>query len=229
MSNIAIIPARGGSKRIPRKNIREFLGKPIIAYSIDVAKQSGLFDEVMVSTDDPEIADIAMGLGATVPFMRSNKNSNDFATTSDVIVEVLQCFNKTGRNFDCACCIYPTAPLITTSSIQRSFELLNSKKFSTVFPVVAFSYPIWRSLKITDGKAEMFWPENISKRSQDLPQAWHDAGQYYWLQIKSFLQDRRLFGINSGVIELQEWEAHDIDTEMDWKMAEIKAKMRDAK
>jgi N-acylneuraminate cytidylyltransferase len=222
MKCVAIIPARGGSKRIPKKNLKDFLGKPIIAYSIQIAIESKVFDEVMVSTDDEEISIVAKRWGAKVPFLRSAKNSDDHATTADVIIEVLDSYKLQGTHFDYACCIYPTAPLLKTSSIIKSFELLREKLYKTVFPVAAFSFPIWRSLKIEDGKVKMIWPEYKHTRSQDLPKAWHDAGQFYWLNVPAFAQEPLLYSSNSGVIELSDLEVQDIDTLDDWKLAEIK-------
>jgi N-acylneuraminate cytidylyltransferase len=227
MKCIAIIPARGGSKRIPRKNIKLFSGKPIIAYSIELASQSGLFDEIMVSTDDDEIAQVAKEFGASVPFLRSAQNANDFATTADVILEVLYAYETRGQHFDFACCIYPTSPLLKSTSLHDGFELLLNQSYDTVFPVVAFSYPIWRSLKVApeNGKVEMFWPENKHKRSQDLPKAYHDAGQFYWLNVHTFLNEPLLYSSNSGVIELSEVEVQDIDTLVDWQLAELKVQL----
>lgn len=228
MKHLAIIPARGGSRRIPHKNIRDFLGKPIIAYSIEVALGCGLFDEVMVSTDDEEIAQVAKHYGAMVPFLRSAKNANDYASTADVLVEVLERYRAEGLNFAYACCIYPTAPLLTSGALKEAYDCLVRESFNTVFPVVSFGYPIWRSLNITaQGKAEMFWPENQVKRSQDLPRAWHDAGQFYWLRSDAFLKEPQLFSSNSGVIELSESEVQDIDTLVDWQLAELKVRLRD--
>jgi N-acylneuraminate cytidylyltransferase len=225
MRCIAIIPARGGSKRIPKKNIKDFLGKPIIAYSIAVAIESELFDEVMVSTDDQEIAKVAERYQAKVPFIRSAKNSDDYATTANVITEVLDSYKKHNQYFDYACCIYPTAPLITSASLKNAFNLLRSLKYNTVFPVAAFNFPIWRSLELKDGKIDMFWPENRDKRSQDLPKAWHDAGQFYWINVPAFCKEPLLYSSNSGSIELTSLEVQDIDTIADWKMAELKAQL----
>ncbi|MBC5992146.1 pseudaminic acid cytidylyltransferase [Pontibacter cellulosilyticus] len=222
MKAIAIIPARGGSKRIPRKNIRDFLGKPIIAYSIEAALNSGLFDEVMVSTDDAEIADIASKYGARVPFMRSAATSDDFATTAAVIKEVLENYSAAGKKFDLGCCLYPTAPLVNKASILATHELLTVQNHDTVFPVVKYSYPIWRSLKMEDSKVSMNWPEHVNSRSQDLPAAFHDAGQFYWFNVERFLQQQSLFTANSGAIELDELEVQDIDNLTDWKLAELK-------
>ncbi len=226
MSNLAIIPARGGSKRIPRKNIRDFLGKPIIAYSIETALESGLFNEVMVSTDDENIADIAKKYGAKVPFMRSAKNADDYATTVDVLVEVLQTYQQRGKDFENGCCIYPTAPLLEPSFLKSGYKKLISESFSTVFPVVEFSYPIQRSLKLNEkGKVEMNWPEHLESRSQDLAKAYHDAGQFYWFNVEEILKEKKLFGKNSGAMVLPSTSVQDIDTEEDWKLAELKAKL----
>jgi pseudaminic acid cytidylyltransferase len=221
--NIAIIPARGGSKRIPRKNIKLFYGKPIIAYVIETAIKSKLFDEVMVSTEDEEIADIAKSYGASVPFMRTNENANDFAGTGDVITEVLMQLKKEGKFFESACCIYPTAPFISLLSLKTTFSLLTQNKYDSVFPICAFSYPILRSLILNDkGKVEMKWPEFMNARSQDLPTFYHDAGQFYWLNVESFLKKKLLFSDNSGVFVLNELEVQDIDNETDWALAELK-------
>jgi pseudaminic acid cytidylyltransferase len=222
MRALAIIPARGGSKRIPRKNIKPFLGKPIISYSIRAAIDCGLFDEVMVSTDDEEIAQIAIKNGATVPFMRSKKNADDFATTSDVLIEVIEFYRLNNIHFDYACCLYPTAPLISPTKLNEAFEKLTATTFDAVFPVIRFSYPILRSLKMTDGKVQLNWPEYINHRSQDLPPAFHDSGQFYWIKVNTFLKTKNIISDNCGGIEISEMEAQDIDNEMDWKLAELK-------
>jgi len=221
---IAIIPARGGSKRIPRKNIKPFLGKPIIAYSIESALQSKLFDEVMVSTDDDEIAKIALHYGANVPFMRSKKNANDFATTFDVLEEVLGRYSK----YEYAACIYPTAPFVTTKDLKSAFELLISKRYDSVFPVIKYGHPIERALEIEkeQGSIKMIKSENLNKRSQDLNPAYHDAGQFYFFKIKPVSQAKKLFTSNTGAIIVDENEAQDIDTLIDWKMAELKYKLK---
>jgi len=182
MSSIAIIPARGGSKRIPRKNIKNFLGKPIIAYSIEAALQCGLFDVVMVSTDDKEIADIAEEYGAEVPFLRSRENSNDFAGISEVCIEVISKYWCSDIYFDCACCILPTAPFIERKRLIEAAEMLASGRFDCIFTVVEYSYPIQRSLKMDNGFITMKWPENFYKRSQDLEKTYHDAGQFYLIK-----------------------------------------------
>jgi N-acylneuraminate cytidylyltransferase len=219
---LAIITARGGSKRIPRKNIKNFLGSPIIKYSIDAALKAGCFTEVMVSTDDEEIAALAISLGAKVPFMRSHENSNDFATTAEVITEVLGMYKKAGQHFDYACCIYPTAPFVTDFKLQQAYKMLIEKNAETVVPVVSFGFPILRSLKIENGMIKMNWPEYISTRSQDLAPAYHDSGQFYFIKTDLFLKNKKLFSENSVGYEMPESEVQDIDTEEDWKVAEIK-------
>lgn len=222
MKNIAIIPARGGSERIPRKNIKNFLGKPIIAYSIEAALESKLFDEVMVSTDDNEIAQVAKKHGAKVPFFRSKKNSDDFATTSDLLLEVINNYNREFKN---ACCIYPTAPFVTPKFFKKAFDVLTNNSFHSVFPIVKYSYPIQRSLQVENGKVSMVWPKHLTSRSQDLEKLYHDAGQFYWFSVTTFLETHKLFTDNSGYIEIDELNAQDIDNETDWKLAELKYKL----
>ena len=225
MGNICIIPARGGSKRIPKKNIKEFLGKPIIAYSIKAALDSGLFDEVMVSTDDVEIADIAKKFGAKVPFMRSAKNSDDFATTFDVIEEVIQIYKTQGKRFENICCIYSCAPFTTSEILLKAYDLLIQKKFDTVFPIIAYSFPIQRALRVNQGKVSMILKDNLNIRSQDLEKSFHDAGQFYWSNTNQLLISEKLITSNSGGIEISELDAQDIDTHKDWVLAELKYKL----
>ena len=229
MSSIAIIPARGGSKRIPRKNIKEFLGKPIIAYSIEAALSSGLYDEVMVSTDDVEIVEIAKKYGANVPFMRSAKTSDDFATTSDVLIEVIENYIKIGKSFEYLTCIYPTSPFVTVQKLKEAFELLEKCNFYSVFPVVKFGYPILRSLKLIDNKLSMNWPEYINHRSQDLQAAYHDTGQFYTGITEYFMEYKTMFTPNTGAIIVPEIEIQDIDNDVDWKLAELKYKLLNEK
>lgn len=225
MANVAIITARGGSKRIPRKNIKEFLGKPIIVYSIAAALESGIFDEVMVSTDDEEIAEIAKCAGAKVPFMRSADAANDFATTTDVICEVLNEYKEIGREFDCACCIYPTAPFVTAKCLKEAMSILLTQKADSVIPVVRFGFPPQRSVIICEEKLKFKWPEHTFSRSQDLEPFYHDAGQFYCLNIKSFYEQKSLFMKNTCPYVRDEMEVQDIDTVEDWKMAELKYRM----
>lgn len=219
---LAIITARGGSKRIPRKNIKNFLGKPIIQYSIEAAQQAGCFMEVMVSTDDKEIANIALSLGAKVPFIRSAETSNDFATTADVITEVLNEYKNRGETFDFCCCIYPTAPFITARKLKAAFDMLQTSVAESVIPVVRFGFPILRSFKVEGGLVKMNWPEYLNSRSQDLPPAFHDCGQFYFLRVAPFLQNKKLFTNFTLPMEMPESEVQDIDNEEDWKVAEIK-------
>ncbi len=229
MSNIAIIPARGGSKRIPKKNIRDFLGKPIIAYPIIAALESHIFDEVMVSTDSQEIADMAKKYGAKVPFLRSTKNSDDHATHADVIKEVLAEYKKRGQEYEYFFCLYP-APFVTSKKLKEALELLKRTGASAVVPVTQFGFPIQRSLKINDkGRIELIWPENMNVRSQDLMPTYHDVGQYFGAKVKSFLGDQKIYLKNKIPIITPESEVQDIDTEEDWKLAEIKFEIFDKK
>jgi N-acylneuraminate cytidylyltransferase len=225
MSAVAIITARGGSKRIPRKNIRPFLGRPIIGYSIEAALQSELFDEVMVSTDDDEIAEIARGCGAEVPFRRSGEMSNDYATTADVLREVLGEYGHQGRSFDHACCIYPTAPFVTAERLRDAYLRLGEDGIDTVIPVTRFSFPIWRAFQMDEGRLSYIWPDNAPKRSQDLQPAYHDAGQFYFFRTGPFLAGGQLVGPNTIGIEADELEVQDIDTEQDWQLAELKYRL----
>ena len=220
MKNLCIIPARGGSKRIPRKNIKPFFGKPIIAYSIEAALESGLFDEVMVSTDDEEIAEVARQYGAVVPFMRSEATANDYATTRDVLNEVLARYEEQGKQFDIMACVYSTAPFITAKRLREAYAKLYN--CDLVYPVVQYSYPIQRSLVIRDGVMTRMWPEYDKSRSQDLEPTYHDAGQYYFYKVRSFRGGEILK--TSGII-LNELEVQDLDTETDWTLAEIKYRM----
>lgn len=219
---VAIITARGGSKRIPGKNIKFFHGKPIIAWSIEAARQSGVFDEIMVSTDDQEIARVAKEYGAGVPFFRSAETSDDFATTADVLKEVLESYSKNGQKFDFACCLYPTAPFITADKLKAAFHQLIDKNADSVIPVTKFSFPIWRSFKMEGEKISYNWPEFAPRRSQDLPPAYHDCGQFYFFKTNVFLQTGKLVTENTLGLEVPESEVQDIDNEEDWKIAEIK-------
>ncbi|MBR1391529.1 MAG: pseudaminic acid cytidylyltransferase [Lachnospiraceae bacterium] len=223
--NLAIIPARGGSKRIPKKNIKQFCGKPIIAYSIEAALESGLFDEVMVSTDSEEIAGIATRYGAQVPFMRSNEASNDYATTAEVLKEVIQKYGQIGKEFDYMCCLYPAAPFITKEHLSEGMHILKEKNAIEVRPVVKFSYPPQRCLIIKDECLIMKWEKYMKARSQDLEPVYHDAGQFYCMDIKKFMERDGIYNENIYPLILSELEVQDIDTEDDWKMAEIKYKM----
>ena len=221
MKRIAIIPARGGSKRIPKKNIRDFLGKPIISYSIQAALDSQLFDEVMVSTDDEKIAEIAQTLGAKVPFLRSLNSSSDFATTLDVIEEVIQEYSKLNQEFNEICCIYACAPFVSKEKLISSFELMQSEGFDSIFPIIAYGFPIQRALKLNHGKVSFINQENSSIRSQDLETNFHDAGQFYWMKSKVLIE-KKIITNNTGGVIISELEGQDIDNEVDWKLAELK-------
>ena len=223
MKRLAIIPARLGSKRIPGKNIKDFLGKPIIAYSIDSALSSQLFDTVMVSTDHEIIASVARKYGAEVPFLRSAKSATDTATTLDVILEVIANYSNRNHDFAQICCLYPTAPFVNAALLKRAFERLDKGQFDTVFPILRYSYPIQRAFKMSpDQKISMFYPDQIHTRSQDLETAYHDAGQFYCFNKKPVLENQKLWTENTGGILISEMEGHDIDTEEDWKIAEFK-------
>ncbi len=223
MKRIAIIPARGGSKRIPRKNVKDFLGMPIIAYSIKAALESGVFDEVMVSTDDEEIAAVAREYGASVPFFRSAKTSDDYATTADVIDEVLDRYMENGKKFDVVACIYATAPFVTPQRLMEASSLLDKGIFDSAFTCVAYSYPVQRGLGIDkDGRISMKWPEYRSSRSQDLETVYHDAGQFYIAKVDAYRKARSFWGDNTAPIILSELEVQDLDTFTDWKLAEMK-------
>lgn len=225
MSNIAIIPARGGSKRIPRKNIKEFCGESIIAYSIKAAIASQLFDEIMVSTDDEEIAEISRQYGASIPFLRSAANANDYATTAAVLSEVLDNYAGLNKNFRFACCLYPTAPFITAQKLKNAYQLLVNNNFDTVLTVQSFSFPIQRALYKEKDTISWVNPQHALTRSQDLRKTFHDAGQFYFFNVDTFLATKTLLTANSGAIEISELEAQDIDNETDWKLAEMKFRL----
>lgn len=221
MRNLCIIPARGGSKRIPRKNVKFFLGKPIIAYSIKVALECGLFTEVMVSTDDKEIAEIATRYGANIPFFRSDDTSNDFAPLKMVINEVSENYKNMGKYFEHICCMLPTAPFINNIIIEDAYHLMLDKGFDSIRPIVRYSYPIQRAVRCNnDGKIEMIQPEHFLARSQDLEQTYHDAGLFYWMRSSKGLE-----GENRGGFIVSEKVVQDIDNPEDWEMAELKYKI----
>ncbi len=220
-TSIAIITARGGSKRIPRKNIKLFCGKPIIAYSIEAALQSGLFEEVMVSTDDGEIAGIAREFGASVPFMRSSTSAGDYASTDDVLLEVLTAYKEQGREFASFCCLYPTAPFVTAQKLKTAMELLETA--DSVMPVVAFSFPPQRCMVINEaGELQMKWPEHAKTRSQDLEPYYHDCGQFYCCRTAPFLQYGTTDLPGMLPVIMSELEVQDIDNPDDWAIAELK-------
>ncbi|MDR0220333.1 MAG: pseudaminic acid cytidylyltransferase [Lachnospiraceae bacterium] len=220
MNTIAIITARGGSKRIPRKNIRDFCGKPMIAYAIEVARAAAVFDAVLVSTDDEEIVAVAKAYGATVPFLRSPQTADDFATTSDVLMEALDQLSQQNERPERFCCLYPTCPLLAPARLREAMALLDS--CDGVIPVVPFSYPPQRAFVIEDGLLRHQYPEHARTRSQDLPPIYHDAGQFYAYRTAAFLAAGSLFVPDLRPLVLTEMEVQDIDTEEDWKLAEMK-------
>lgn len=222
MAILAIITARGGSKRIPKKNIKEFCGKPMLAYTIEAALQSGMFDEVMVSTDSEEIAEVALRYGAKVPFMRSEATSNDFATTADVLLEVLERYSREGKTFDRFACLYPTAPFLTPERLQDAWETFEKSGADVLMPVVKFSYPPQRCVVIRDGKLQFLYPEYARTRSQDLEPEYHDCGQFYFYRTERFLETKQVIGDNTIPYIMPEELVQDIDDQSDWNMAEIK-------
>ena len=217
MSIVAVITARGGSKRIPRKNIKEFMGKPMLAYAVEAAVNSKVFDEVMVSTDDVEIAEIAKQFGAKVPFMRSEKTANDFATTADVLEEVISEYKKRGKAFDELSCIYPCVPFLTADVIKNAYEKFKTSGADRLTPVVKFSFPIQRAFKLNEqGLLEYREPENAPKRSQDLEPMYHDVGMFYFYKTEKMSSDK------IAMLEMDEAMVQDIDNDSDWQMAEMK-------
>lgn len=225
MGILAIITARGGSKRIPHKNIKDFCGKPIIEYSIEAAKGAGIFDEIMVSTDSDEIAEIALKAGAKVPFKRSEETANDYATTADVILEVLSNYHQMGKKFAKIACLYPTSPFVTKERLKEGIMLLEDKNASMVMPVVRFSFPPQRGMILNDSQLQYKWPENRNVRSQDLEPIYHDCGQFYFYDTNTFIQVKGQFQEGIVPMILSEAEVQDIDTLEDWNMAELKYKM----
>lgn len=221
---VAIITARGGSKRIPGKNRKLFLGKPMLAYSVEAALAAGIFREVMVSTDDAEIAQIALAAGASVPFMRSEETAGDFATTDDVLMEVLKTYEARGETFDYMACIYPTAPFVTAAKLREAMRLLIERDGTGVMPVVRFSFPPQRGMAVRDGKLVYCYPENAAKRSQDLEPIYHDCGQFYCYHVKRYLACRGDLPDGYLPIVVEETQVQDIDNPSDWEMAEIKYK-----
>ena len=225
MKSLCIIPARGGSKRIPRKNIKPFMGKPIIAYSIEAALASGLFDEVMVSTDDEEMARVARQYGAKVPFMRSSETANDYATTVDVLTEVIRTYEQRGCSFHTICCLYATAPFVTAERLREASAQL-SDTIDACFTMVEYSYPIQRSLRVNkEGLVEMTYPEHLKSRSQDLEKIYHDAGQFYFVKTDALLTEKTVWCKRTAPLVLPELEVQDLDTETDWQLAEMKYKL----
>lgn len=223
---LAVIPARGGSKRIPRKNIKEFCGKPMIAYSIECAINSGLFDDVIVSTDDAEIAAVAESYGARIPFMRPAELANDHAGTIPVIAHAIDALRRAGAEPEAVCCIYATAPFVRADDLRQGLQKLESGSWDYVFSATSFGYPIFRSFKqLPDGAAEMFFPEHFETRSQDLPEAFHDAGQFYWGRPDAWIGGKRFFDHGSTTVMIPRWRVQDIDSPEDWERAEILAQL----
>jgi N-acylneuraminate cytidylyltransferase len=219
---LAVIPARGGSKRIARKNVRPFAGKPIITYSIDAARSSGLFDDVIVSTDDDEIASVARAHGARTPFVRPAALSDDHTGTNAVVRHAIGWFGEHGEMPEHVCCIYATAPFVQPRYLREGLERLVASGRSFAFSVTSFAFPIQRALRIdADGCVEPIWPENVARRSQDLEEAFHDAGQFYWGTARAFLDDVVLYSNASVPVVLPRHLVQDIDTEEDWVRAEL--------
>ena len=218
---VAIIPARGGSKRIPRKNIKAFHGKPMIAYSIEAAIASGCFDKVIVSTDDTEIAAVAEAHGAHVPFLRPADISDDYATTMDVMAHAIHWCQNEGWDIDAVCCLYATAPFVLPRDLQHGYALLQGEGVQFAFSATSFPFPIQRAIKLdSDGSVSMFAPENEQVRSQDLEEAYHDAGQFYWGKTRAFLEKYSIFSPHSKAVLLPRNRVQDIDTPEDWELAE---------
>ncbi len=229
MKSLAIILARGGSKRIPMKNIKDFCGKPIIAYSIEAALNCNAFDEVMVSTDNREIAQIASNYGAKIPFMRSPKAADDYATTAMAIIDVLNMYKASGKQFNYACCIYPTAPLIKPHNLAAALQKLINNNYNSVIPIVRFSFPTQRAFVLQNNQIQYKYPQYEASRSQDLEPHYHDCGQFYAFDVDWFMETKSLVGTNSSFIELPPLEVQDIDTIDDWQIAELKYQLRQRK
>jgi N-acylneuraminate cytidylyltransferase len=219
---IAVIPARGGSKRIPRKNIKDFCGKPMIIWSIEAAKSSGLFDQIIVSTDDQEIAELAKDYGASVPFVRPLELSDDYTGTGDVVKHTVEWVIKNLGKPEYVCTIYATAPFIKPTDIVKGLKLLQENNCQIAFTVTSFPFPIQRAIKITsNGLVQMFQPEYYMTRSQDLESSYHDAGQFYWSVTDAVLNNTPAFSEASIPIILPRHQVQDIDTEEDWQRAEF--------
>jgi N-acylneuraminate cytidylyltransferase len=219
---LAVIPARGASKRIPRKNIRTFCGLPMIAWSIRAALESECFDHVIVSTDDAEIAAIAQEYGAETPFVRPQDLSNDHAGTMPVIAHAISWHEERGQRPDFVCCLYATAPFVRADDLRRGLAVLEGTGADFAFSVTSFAFPIQRAIRMTpSGRVEMFQPEHFQTRSQDLEEAWHDAGQFYWGRAEAWLADKPLFGPGSAPVILPRHRVQDIDTQEDWERAEL--------
>ena len=223
---VAIIPARGGSKRIPKKNIKSFNGRPMIQYPIECARVSGIFDEIIVSTDSQEIANVAISAGAKVPFLRPKELADDFTPTAPVLVHAIKELEKTGIEIDFLCCIYATAVFVQPEHLKKGYETITSTGASSVFSVTTFDFPIFRALKINNrGCLEMLWPEHELTRSNDLPEVYHDAGQFYWLKKDEFLKNQKIYTLDARPVIIPRKFVEDIDTPEDWEAAEIKFKV----
>ena len=221
MSVVAVIPARGGSKRIPHKNIKPFCGKPMIAYSIEAAKNAGIFDRIIVSTDSEKIASTAKEFGAEIPFMRPGDLADNYTGTDAVILHALKRLMEDGEKIDYICCIYATAPFVKAEYIIKGYNLLRDKNAASCFSVTTYPFPIFRSLKINNqNRLEMFWPEYREIRSQDLPEAYHDAGQFYWADVKNYLKEKQFYSKDAVPVILPRYLVQDIDTPEDWETAE---------
>ena len=218
---IAVIPARGGSKRIPKKNIKLFLGKPIICYSIEAALKSNLFDDVIVSTDDADIAQIAKSAGASVPFVRPDDLSDDHTGTNPVVAYTINWLEGQNQRLDFTCCIYPTAPFLSEARLIEGYRIISSKKFDFAFSVRTFEFPVQRALRLVAGGVEPIWADDIPSRSQDLEAAFHDAGQFYWGIPAAFVEGRPLFSRRSAPVHIPRHMVQDIDTYEDWEQAEL--------
>lgn len=218
---VAIIPARGGSKRIPRKNVKEFRGKPMIAWSIEAAKASGCFDRIIVSTDDEEIAETARMWGASVPFVRPSELSGDYTGTLPVIRHAVEWLDENDTSVDYACCLYATAPFTSVDDLQKGLALIRHGQCSYAFSVTSYAFPIQRAVRITEhGRVTMFNPKHFNTRSQDLEEAWHDAGQFYWGTSEAWREEQPLFGEGSIPVKVPRHRVQDIDTPDDWARAE---------
>lgn len=220
--NIAIIPARANSKRIPNKNVKDFFGKPVITYTIKTAIKSGLFERIIVSTDSELIKQISIFHGAEVPWLRKAINATDYATTQQVLVEVIQNLQNEGTNPDYICCIYPVAPLVTANDLNLGYEKIQSKKYSSVLPIVKYAHPIWRGLHAKNGRLKKVFENNFTNRTQDLEEVYHDAGQWYWFDPKRL--NEGLINENSGYIKISDLRTQDVDNIDDWQLMEIKFK-----
>lgn len=221
MTKLAVLPARGGSKRIPRKNIKPFCGRPMIAWSITAARDAGLFDRIVVSTDDPEIADVASREGAEVPFLRPAALSDDHTPTAPVIAHAVGWAEREIGPLEAVCCIYAAAPFIDPSDLSRGYALLRETRADFTFPVTSFPFPIQRAVRLRDdGRMEMFSPEHATTRSQDLEEAYHDVGQFYWGAPGAWASGDAIIGPRAAPLVIPRHRAQDIDTPEDWVRAE---------